>query len=156
MAEEYYKKAEKKIAEWLDRPEEGYCFERIPDQMTGLYGSKNKCDFTLFKAPYMYYIESKSTIHDRFDFNLITEYQHDSLLERSTIQNVFGIVIVLFVEYKRAFIIDINDIKKLEDAGIKSLNIKKINKWKIPYKEIKTVPNNRKELLDYDKLDNVL
>ncbi len=28
------KKAEQKIREWLDRPEEGYCFDRIYDQMT--------------------------------------------------------------------------------------------------------------------------
>ncbi len=28
------KKAELKIKEWLDRPEDGYCFDRIPDQMT--------------------------------------------------------------------------------------------------------------------------
>ena len=65
------KKAEEKIEEWLDRPQEGYCFDRIPDQMTGLYGSKNICDFTLFKSPYMYYIESKATWNDRFDFSMI-------------------------------------------------------------------------------------
>ena len=34
------KKAEKKIKEWLDKSEEGYCFDRIPDQMTGFFGSK--------------------------------------------------------------------------------------------------------------------
>ena len=28
------KKAEQKIKEWLDRPEDGYSFDRIPDQMT--------------------------------------------------------------------------------------------------------------------------
>ena len=157
MQIDYGKKAEAKIREWLDRPEEGYCFERIPDQLTGLYGSKNKCDFTLFKSPNMYYIESKSVANgDRFDFNLITEYQHESLLERSKIDHVFGYVIVLFVAHKRAFILDINDIKKLEDQGIKSINIKKIDKWGIPYQEIKTVPNKRKELLDYDRENNVL
>ena len=37
----------------------------------------------------------------------------------------------------------------LEASGHKSLNIKKIDKWTIPYKEIRTVPNNRKQLLDY-------
>lgn len=45
------KKSEQKIREWLDRPEQGYCFDRIPDQMTGFYGPKNICDFTLFKSP---------------------------------------------------------------------------------------------------------
>lgn len=149
MLEDIGKKAEKKIKEWLDRPEEGYCFDRIPDQMTGFYGSKNICDFTLFKSPYMYYIESKATYEDRFDFSMLTDKQHDGLLDKSKIRNVFGLVIVLFVSYKRAFILDIRDIERLEKDGKKSINIKKIDKWAIPYKEIQTIPNNRKSLLDY-------
>ena len=149
------KKAEKKIAEWLDRPEEGYSFDRIPDQMTGFFGSKNICDFTLFKSPYQYYIESKATWEDRFDFSMLTDTQYDGLKDKSKIHNVFGLVIVLFASYKRAFIIDIRDIDSLVQQGKKSLNIKKIDRWGIPYKEIKTIPS-RKELLDYDKEDNVL
>ena len=149
------KKAENKIAEWLDRPEEGYSFDRIPDQMTGFFGSKNICDFTLFKSPYQYYIESKATWEDRFDFSMLTDTQYDGLLGKSKIKNVFGYVIVLFASHKRAFILDIRDIDSLVQQGKKSLNIKKIDKWGIPYKEIKTIPS-RKELLDYDKEDNVL
>ena len=142
------KKAEGKIKEWLDRPEDGYSFDRIKDQMTGFYGSSNICDFTCFKSPYLYYIESKATWEDRFDFNMLTQTQHDGLLDKSKISNVFGIVIVLFASYKRAFIFDIRHIAKLESEGIKSLNIKKIDKWIIPYQEIQTVPS-RKQLLDY-------
>lgn len=149
------KQAEEKIQSWLDRPEEGYCFDRIPDQMTGFYGSSNICDFTLFKSPFMYYIESKATWNDRFDFNMLSPKQHDGLLSKSKIENVYGYVIVLFATYKRAFLLDINDIKQLEDEGKKSINIKKIDKWNISYKEIKTIPNNRKKLLDYDKEDNI-
>jgi len=150
------KDAEKKIQEWLDRPEEGYCFDRIKDQMTGFYGSSNICDFTLFKSPNFYYIESKATWEDRFDFSMLSDNQHDGLLKKSKIDNVFGYVIILFASYKRAFLIDINDIKSLEDSGKHSINIKKLDNWNIPYKEIVTVPNNRKKLLDYDKVDNVL
>lgn len=156
------KEAEKKIKEWLDRPEDGYSFDRIPDQMTGFYQvSRNICDFTLFKYPYMYYIESKATWEDRFNFNMLTNTQHDGLLYKSRISGVFGVVIVLFASYKRAFIVDIRLIKALKDAGIKSLNIKKIDsqnwieslsqKFGIDFKiaEIQTIPNNRKKLLDY-------
>lgn len=143
------KKAEAKISEWLDRPEEGYCFDRIPDQMTGFYGSKNICDFTLFKSPNMYYIESKATWEDRFDFSMLSSTQHDGLLEKSKISNVYGVVIVLFAHHQRAFIIDINEIKRLEDSGKKSINIKKINSWGITYTEIQTIPNSRKTFLDY-------
>lgn len=145
------KKAEEKIREWLDRPEEGYSFDRIPDQMTGKWGSKNICDFTCFKSPYMYYIESKATYEDRFDFSMLSDTQYEGLLEKSKIDHVFGIVIVLFATYQRAFILDIRDIAKHKENSQKSLNIKKIDKWPdyIQYFEIATVPNKRKFYLDY-------
>lgn len=142
------KKAEQKIREWLDKPEQGYCLDRLPDQMTGFYGSKNICDFTLFKSPNMYYIESKATWADRFDFSMISEYQYENLLRKSKIDNVYGVVIVLFAAEQRAFIIDINEIDRLSKSGKKSLNIKRVDAWKIKYREIQTVPS-RKALLDY-------
>lgn len=142
------KDAEEKISEWLDRPEEGYCFDRIPDQMTGFCGSKNICDFTLFKSPDMFYIESKATWSDRFDFNMISEYQYTHLMKKSEMPNVYGIVIILFASAKRAFIINIREIDKLIQSGKKSININKIGNWNIRYKEITTVPS-RKKLLDY-------
>ena len=142
------KKGEDKVREWLNKPEDGFCFDRIPDQMNGRYGSKNICDFTCFKSPYMYYLECKSTWEDRFDFSMITEYQHDNLLLKSQIDKVYGFIVVLFASYKRAFLIDIREIKRLEDLGIKSLNIKKIAKWPCEYAEIQTIPS-RKQLLDY-------
>ena len=55
------KEAEAKITDWLNKPELGYSFDRIPDQMNGRYGSSNICDFTCFKSPSMYDIESKAT-----------------------------------------------------------------------------------------------
>ena len=142
------KKAEGKVKEWLDRPDDGYSFDRIKDQMTGFYGSSNICDFTCFKSPNMYYIESKATWADRFDFNMLTQTQHDGLLAKSNIRHVYGIVIVLFATYQRAFVIDIREIKRLEDKGVKSINIKKIDKWELLYQEVETVPS-RKQLLDY-------
>lgn len=146
---DFYKKAEAKIKEWLDRPEEGYCIDRIKDQLTGMYGSKNISDFTFFKAPNYYYIESKSTYEDRFPFSMITKYQYDEMLKKSKIANVYGLVIILFVSYQRAFILNIEDIDKLQkDKDQHSLNINKIDKWGIPYVEIQTVPS-KKTLLDY-------
>lgn len=142
------KKAEDKLRKWLDRPTEGYCFDRLPDQMTGFYGSKNICDFILFKSPYMYYIESKATWSDRFDFSMITEYQYDNLLKKSRIENVYGVVVILFAAEQRAFIIDVREIERRIKEGKKSLNIKKISDWGIKYHEIQTIPS-RKALLDY-------
>ena len=142
------KKAEEKIEDWLE-PQPGYDFNRIPDQMSGQYGSKNICDFDLYIYPHKYYIESKATWEDVFKFNMLTPTQYTGLLEKSKISGVYGVVIVLFATYKRAFIIDINEIDRLNTSGKKSLNIKKMDKWGIKYREIETIPNNRKQLLDY-------
>lgn len=143
------KKAEQKIKQWLDRPEDGYSFDRLPDQMTGFYGSSNICDFICYKYPDMYYIESKATYEDRFDFSMLTDTQYKGLLNKSKIDHVYGVVIVLFVSYKRTFLFDINQIDLLRQKNKKSLNIKKINSWNIKYSEIQTIPNGRKSLLDY-------
>ena len=121
--------AENRIRKWLDRPDDGYSFDRIPDQMTGFFNSKNICDFICFKSPNMWYIESKATWEDRFDFVNITDTQRKGLLDKSKIKYVHGVIILLFATYQKAFILDINQ--------------KKIDKWNIPYAEIQTVENNR-------------
>lgn len=144
------KKAEEKIKQWLDKPENGYSFDRFYDQMTGYFmTSRNICDFVCYKYPNQYYIESKATYEDRFNFSMLTDTQHDGLLQKSKTHGVYGLVIVLFATYQKAFILDIRDIKKLEDDGKKSLNIKKRDKWNTSYAEIPTIPS-RKSLLDYD------
>lgn len=144
------KKAESKIREWLDKPEDGYSFNRIPDQMTGQFGSKNICDFICYKYPFMYYIESKATWNDRWEFNQLTDTQYDGLLAKSKISGCYGVIIVLFASYKRAFAFHIEDIDTyIKTYGKKSLNISKIDRWQIPYKEIATIPNSRKTYLDY-------
>lgn len=144
------KKAEGKVREWLDLPESGHDFNRIPDQLSGFYGSKNICDFYMYKYPYMYYIESKASYNDNIPFSMITEYQRTEMFKKSKIFGVRSIVVFLYATYKRAFILDIRDIQhQLDDPkGAKSLNIKKIEKWPVPHVEILTVPS-RKELLDY-------
>ena len=167
---EFGKVAEQRIRTWLDRPSDGYDFNRIPDQMSGFYMvSRNICDFDCYKFPYFYHIESKSTVHDRFEFSQLSNLQRDGLYLKSQIQGSYGIVIVLFVDYKRAFIFNIKDLVEplypdlsldelndklfrkneiISQLKVKSVNIKKIDKWEIPYWEIQTIPS-RKNLLEY-------
>ena len=149
---EFGKTAEKRIHTWLDRPEDGYSMDRVYDQMSGFYMvSRNISDFHCYKYPFEYYIESKATIHDRFEFSQLTDVQRIGLRKKSDIKGCYGLVVVLFVEYKRAFMINIKDITDdTPEANFttKSINIKKIDKWGIPYKEIRTVPS-RKQILDY-------
>lgn len=153
------KEAEHCLSRWLDHPERGYCFDRIKDQIS-MYAnsSSNICDFTLFKSPYYYYIECKATSHDRFDFKQIKGYpdstdvkqQYGGLLMKSKIENVYGVVVILFVSQERAFIIDVNEIERLTQSGHKSMNINDIESSGIRYKEIHKVVNNRKKYLKFD------
>ena len=149
---EHGKIAEQRIRTWLDRPDQGYSFDRIPDQMSGYFMvSRNICDFICYRYPYMFYIESKATTHDRFEFSQLSDVQRMGLRAKSKIKGCFGLVIVLFVEYKRAFIFNIADLTDdTTEANliVKSLNIKKIDKWNIPYWEIETIPS-RKQILEY-------
>ena len=140
------KKAETKIKEWLDKPD--IDFNRIPDQMTGLYGSKNICDFDLYISPNKWYIESKATWGDRFDFSMISEFQFNHMIDKSKIPGVSAVIIALFASHQRAFVFPIQEIARLMSASTKSLNIKKIDKWEIKYQELETIPS-RKQLLDY-------
>lgn len=153
LGSEIGKKAEDKIKEWLDRPDDGISYTRLFDQLSGFYQtSRNICDFIVYEYPYQYFIESKATYGDRFDFSMIQPHQKDGLLMKSKIYGCFGLIIVLFATYKRAFILDIRDINDMITNGKKSINIKKINKWfeqGMPYIEISTIPNSRKKLLDY-------
>lgn len=166
---EFGKIAEQRIRTWLDKPELGYDFNRIPDQMSGLYiVSRNVCDFDCYKFPYFYHIESKATYADRFEFSQLTNTQRDGLLLKSQIKGSYGLVVVLFAQYKRAFIFNIKDIAEficpetplselnsvfhsgtiISQLKVKSVNITKLDKWEIPYWEIETIPS-RKQLLEY-------
>ena len=150
------KDAESKIKVWLNKPEEGYCFYRIKDHMTGFYGSDNPCDFIVYRYPYQCFLESKATWKDRFDLSMVTQNQRKGLLSYSEINGVYGVVAVLFASSQRMFIFNASDLFMLDQYGepvlknekIKSFNIKKIDKWSVPYKEVATIPS-RKKLLDY-------
>lgn len=157
---EFGKTAENRLKSWLDRPQDGYSMDRIPDQMTGFYMvSRNICDFVCYKYPNIFYLESKATEHDRFDFSQLTDVQRNGLRLKAEIKGCYGIVAVLFVEYKRAFLFNIKDIADINPdlpndsldktfLKVKSVNIKKISKWDLPHWEIETIPS-RKQILEY-------
>lgn len=147
--------AEARLQTWLDHPEKGYCLDRIKDQMSMYAHSTNICDYTLFKAPFFYYIESKETETDRFDFSKIKGFpdgdnktQFGGLLEKSKITNVFAVIVVCFSTHKRSFIFNINEIDRIYKEGKKSININDMSG--ISYREIETIPNKRKKYLDFD------
>lgn len=91
---------------------------------------------------------------------MISDNQYEGLMKKSMINGCYGLIIILFGTYKRAFILDIRDIDSMTHRRIGSLNsefsgktknsvnINKHDSWPIPSIEIPTI-KSKKMLLDY-------
>lgn len=83
---------------------ENACFDRLPDQVSGLVGSANPADFTAYLKPNYFYIECKSTHQASFDIkNMITEYQWITLLEKSKYKGVYAGYLIWFVNEQAVY-----------------------------------------------------
>lgn len=72
--------------------------DRLHDQTTGYLGSKNICDFIVYKKPYEYYIECKSVHGNTFPFSNITDNQYKGLLEKSKIKGVIAGLMIWWID----------------------------------------------------------
>ena len=82
--------------------------DRLHDQMTGFkVTSANVCDFIVYKKPYEYYIECKSTYGASLPFSNITDNQWNGLLEKSKIDGVFAGIICWFINKDKTYYIPI-------------------------------------------------
>ena len=73
MTENIGKKFENAFKESVEKVA-GVAIVRLPDQMNGYAGSKNPCDFFMYKKPCMYAIECKSVHGNRLPMTNITDY----------------------------------------------------------------------------------
>ena len=83
---------------------EGACVDRLPDQMTGLAGSTNPCDFIAYRHPYDFFIECKSCSVETQLFDIrgyISEYQWIALLNKSKFEGVFSGYLIWFVHNEK-------------------------------------------------------
>lgn len=95
--------------------------DRLHDQTTGYLGSKNICDFIVYKKPYEYYIECKSIHGNTFPLSNITDNQFSGLLNKSKIKGVIAGLIIWFVDKDVTIFVEINDLKVAKDLGDKSI-----------------------------------
>lgn len=65
---------EKKFKEQMDNEDDVYCL-RLPDPMGGFKGLSNICDFIVYKYPYLYLFELKTTAGPSLPFNNISHNQ---------------------------------------------------------------------------------
>ena len=99
----------------------GVSIDRVHDQTTKYKGSKNICDFIVYKEPYEYYIECKSVKGNTLPFSNITDAQWEGLLMKSEIEGVRAGVICWWIEHDRTIYIPIQELDLMRSVGIKSL-----------------------------------
>ncbi len=124
MAVNRGKQFEGKVKEDLERLPD-ISLERLPDQMSGYRGSKNVCDYLMYRYPYFYYLECKTTNENTFPLAALSQY--DELLARKGRRGVRSGVILWFVKHDKVVYVPIATFQRIKEAGLKSVNIKMLN-----------------------------
>lgn len=114
---------EQKVKEDLKKIPEAV-IERLPDQMSGMYGSRNVSDFIFYKYPNLYFIECKTTNENTFPFSNLSQF--DELIKRSGKPGVRSGVILWFVKHSKVVYIPVKTIEKMKEDNLKSINIKHV------------------------------
>lgn len=121
--------------------------DRLHDQMTGYLGSKNICDFIVYKKPYEVYIECKTVHGNTLPFRNITDNQWNGLLEKSKIPGVFAGVICWWVDKDTTKYIPIQVLQALKETGDKGVR----GWWKDDYIPVVEINGKKKRVFfDYD------
>lgn len=99
----------------------GVSIDRIHDQTTGFKGSTNISDFIVYKEPYEYYIECKTTHEKSLPFRNISDNQMKGMLEKSKIPGVAAGVICWFIECDTTIYYPIQLLAEMKNQGMKSV-----------------------------------
>ena len=99
--------------------EQGFYVQRIPDQMSFLKGSKNPCDYIVYKYPYMFLMEMKTTAGSSLPLRNISEFQMKSLNDCFLTKGVIGLYLVWFYDKNVTVAILGDYIAKLEKKSIR-------------------------------------
>lgn len=108
------------VEDWLVT--HGICYDRIPDQVSKLKGSKNVCDYDAYIYPHLYYIECKECASPRFNMlQNIEEYQWFELLKRDQFPGVRAGYAIWMSGEQKAFWVSSFALNLYYTAGIKSV-----------------------------------
>lgn len=121
MSENVGKKFEDVVKRCFEKVD-GVFIERIHDQTTGFSGSKNGCDFHVYKFPYFLYLECKSVHGNTLNWRNITDNQWASMDKWSKVDGVIAGVLVWFVDRDITAFIPIESMKWLRHLGAKSVH----------------------------------
>lgn len=124
---------------------EGCSIDRLHDQTTGYIGSKNICDFIVYKYPYQYYIECKTIHGNTFPLSNITDTQYNGLVEKDKIAGVRAGLIIWWVDKDVTKFVPISTVQTLKANKYKSISY---NLTALPTTEIRG--KKKRVFFDYD------
>lgn len=123
--------------------------DRLSDPMGGYKGIGNICDFMVFDAPHLYYIECKCCYGKSFPISHITRNQWQGLLEKSKIPFVIAGYIIWLIDYDFTFFVYASDLSAyIERTGRKSISADDAISGELICYPIRG--KKRKVLFDYD------
>lgn len=123
--------------------------DRLPDPMGGYKGIGNICDFTVFDAPHLYYLECKCCYGKSFPISHITKNQWQGLFKKSKIPFVIAGYIIWFIDYDFTFFVYASSLSAyIERTGRKSISVDDAISGKLTCYPING--KKRKVLFDYD------
>lgn len=150
MSENRGKQFEKIVKECFERVP-GVSIDRVHDQMSGYSGSKNICDFIVYKKPYECYIECKTVHGNTLPFSNITETQWNGLLEKSNIDGVIAGILCWYVDKDITAFIPIHVFHFMKKDGSKSFPIGLFYTQFAGDEGIVCIPGTKKRVFfDYD------
>ena len=113
--------------------------ERLHDQVSGyIEVSKNPSDFIVYKYPYEYYIECKTTHQASIALDKLV--QLDRIAKRCTVDGVKGKFIIWFVDKKETYWVDYKYLVLKRTLGIKSINHKILKEASLDKNLVKLIP----------------
>lgn len=123
----YGKQFENEIKQGFERA--GICYDRFKDDNFGYSGVSNPCDFSAYLWPNKFYFECKEIRGNTLNFKSdIRESQWRGLIEKGKYDGVYAGFIIWFFDHGLTIYIDVNELDIMRCHGIRSLNIKDIEK----------------------------
>ena len=122
------------------------CIDRLYDSVSGYKSVSNISDFIAYKQPNIFYLECKSHKENTFPFSNLSQY--DKLLKKVGIPGVRTGVIIWFIDHDIIIYVPIKTVKQMKENGLKSVNIRTIDKDGYKYYEIPTT--KKRVFLDGD------
>lgn len=122
------------------------CIDRLYDSVSGYKSVTNISDFIAYKQPNIFYLECKSHKENTFPFSNLSQY--DKLLAKVGIPGVRTGVIIWFIDHDIIIYVPIKTVKQMKENGLKSVNIRTIDRDGYKYYEIPTT--KKRVFLDGD------